>query len=163
MVDRSFIDRFERTVDESAARMVALSDADAAAPRMPGKWSRKEIVGHLLDSALHNQTRFVRGQLQEDLIFDGYDQDAWVRAQRYRDQPWADLVDAWRAANRRIATTMRMAPDEALQRPRRRHNFDEIEFEALPPGAPATLEFMMRDYIAHLEHHLRQIFDRPIA
>jgi hypothetical protein len=139
--------------------MLALSDAQAAAPRAPGKWSRKEIVGHLIDSAIHNHARFVRGQLQDDLIFDGYDQDVWVRTQRYRDQPWTELVDAWRAYNRRLAAVMRTAPDEELRRPRARHNFDVIEFEPLPAGAPATLEYMMRDYIAHLEHHLRQIFD----
>lgn len=159
MVDRSFIDRFERTVDGSAARMLALSDAQAAAPRAPGKWSRKEIVGHLIDSAVHNHWRFVRGQLQDDFVFPEYDQDEWVRTQRYRDESWSELVEAWRAYNRRIGRIMRLVTDGDLRRPRLRHNFEKIEFEALPPGAPATLEYMMRDYIAHLEHHLRQIFE----
>jgi hypothetical protein len=158
MADRTFVDRFAKTVEESTARMLALSDAEVTMPRAPGKWSRKEIVGHLIDSAVHNHWRFVRGQLQDDLVFPGYDQDAWVRAQRYREQPWHELVDAWCAYNRRIGAIMRIAPDADLERPRARHNFDEIEFEPLPAGVPATLEFMMRDYIAHLEHHLRQIF-----
>jgi len=156
--DRSFIDRFVHTVDESASRMLALSDAAASLPRAPGKWSRKEIVGHLIDSAVNNQARFVRAQLQDDLVFPGYDQEAWVRVQRYGNESWPALVEAWRHANSRVAAIMRAASDEDLERPRARHNLDEIAFVAPASPRDATLGYFMRDYVAHLEHHLRQIF-----
>ena len=64
-------------------RLETICDADAALPRAPGKWSRKEIIGHLIDSASNNHDRFVRAQFTDDLVCDSYDQDAWVRAQRH--------------------------------------------------------------------------------
>ncbi len=157
MSDRRFIDRFEQIVDESASRLLALSDAEASTPRAAGKWSPKDIVGHLIDSAVVNQQRFVRAQLHDDLVFDGYDQDAWVRVQRYAEQRWPELVDAWRLVNRRVAATMRAATDAAMDRVRARHTLDTIAFA--PPAHPheVTLAYLMRDYVAHLEHHLRQI------
>ena len=88
----AFLDDFRRTVDRAAERLLAVSDADAGRSPAPGKWSKKEIIGHLIDSAANNHGRFVRAQLQEDLIFLGYDQDAWVRLQHYRERSWNDLV-----------------------------------------------------------------------
>jgi len=163
MSDRTFVDRFARLVDESASRLLALSDAAAAVPRSPGKWSPKEIVGHLIDSAVNNHARFVRAQLGDDLVFDGYEQDAWVGVQRYRDQPWTELVDDWRSANRRIAAVMRAAPDAELDRVRARHNLDAVAFAPPTSAEQATLGYFMRDYVAHAEHHLRQILQAPTA
>ena len=72
-----------QVVDEAASRMMSIPEEQTGLRPAPGKWSRKEILGHLIDSAVNNQARFVRAQLQDDLVFDGYDQDAWVRVQRY--------------------------------------------------------------------------------
>ena len=158
MTDRVFIDGFVETVEQAARRLRALSDEHASRRRAPGKWSPKEIVGHLIDSAANNHVRFVRAQLQDDLVFDGYDQDAWVRVQRYRDQPWPQLVTTWHHSNQRIAAIMRAASDAELDRPRARHNLNAIAFVPPSSAADATLGYFMRDYVAHLEHHLRQIF-----
>ena len=157
-MDAAFVDSFDRIVAEAAARLHAITDDAASARSAPGKWSPKEIVGHLIDSAVNNQARFVRAQLQDDLIFPGYDQDAWVRAQRYNDHPWPELVDTWRTVNRQVAAIMRATPPRQAQRPRAQHNLDQIAFGTLPAGADATLDFLMRDYVVHLQHHLRQIF-----
>jgi hypothetical protein len=154
-----FVDDFLRLVDEATARMLAIEDQDAGRPRAEGKWSRKEIVGHLIDSAINNHARFVRGALQPDFVFEGYDQDAWVRAQRYQDRNWAGLVRAWRVYNRQIAEVVRATPAEALERPRPRHNLHEIAFCRLPAEAVATLQYLVEDYVAHLQHHLRQVLD----
>jgi hypothetical protein len=155
-MDAAFVDAFERTVSEAAARLLAIADGAASSRPAPGKWSPKEIVGHLIDSAANNQARFVRAQLQDDLVFPGYDQDAWVSAQRYNDRDWHELVGAWHAYNRQVAAIMRATPPEAADRPRGRHNLGEIAFQQPPPVA--TLDFLMRDYVVHLQHHLDQIF-----
>ena len=155
-IDLAFVDSFERIIDEASQNLLTIGDAAAAAYPGPGKWSRKEIVGHLIDSAVHNQTRFVRAQLQDDLIFPGYDQDAWVRTQNYNERPWRELIETWRTYNRNVAAIMRTTPAAVAQRPRTRHNLGDIAFQPPPPGA-ATLEFLMRDYVGHLQHHLRQI------
>ena len=89
-------------------------------------------------------------------MFPGYDQDAWVRVQRYRDRPWSDLVALWRAYNRHIACVMESANPDVVARMRTSHNLDELAWKAVQRTEPTTLDYFMRDYVAHLEHHLRQ-------
>ena len=145
------------TIERAMPRLAALgADATAVAPA-PGKWSPREILGHLIDSALNNYARFVRATIDDDLVFPGYDQDAWVRVQRYASVPWMDLLALWRALNLHVARIMEAAPEEARLRPRARHNLDEIAWQPFRRDVPATLDALMRDYVAHLEHHLGQI------
>jgi hypothetical protein len=145
------------TVAKALPALAAISDAAASVPRAPGKWSRKEIVGHLIDSASNNHERFVRAQFTDDLICPTYDQDAWVRAQRYGDAPWDELVALWSHFNVQLARVIEATPSEIRARPRLRHNLDRVAFVPPPEGTPATLEYFMRDYVVHLEHHLAQI------
>jgi len=156
-MDRVFMTDFRTTVDASAERLLTLTDAEAAARPVPGKWSPKEIIGHLIDSASNNHGRFIRAQLQKDLVFDGYEQDDWVRVQCYRDRAWPDLVRLWQGLNQHIAHVMETAAAEALAKPRPRHNLDAIAFRPVDRGQPATLDYFMRDYFDHLKHHLRQV------
>jgi hypothetical protein len=155
-MNEEFLKEFRETIDQAASRLLALTDEDAAGRPAPGKWSRKEIVGHLIDSAANNHARFVRAQAAADLIFDGYDQDAWVRVQRYQERPWADLVRLWHSYNLHLASVMASADRDSLRRQRTRHNLDAIAWRPLPSSQPATLEYFMRDYVEHLTHHLRQ-------
>jgi hypothetical protein len=148
-----------RALARAIPRLEAISDADAALPRAPGKWSRKEIVGHLIDSASNNHQRFVRAQFTDELVCDSYDQDAWVRAQRYREVPWSELVSLWALFNLHVARVMAAIPGALRTMPRIRHNLDRVAFRTISASEPATLEFFMHDYVVHLEHHLRQILD----
>lgn len=153
------LDSLPVIVNDAASRMLAIPDGVASQPRPSGEWSRKEIIGHLIDSAVNNQARFVRAQMQDDLIFPGYDQDAWVRVQRYRERSWSELVEIWRVYNLQIAAVMGATPRAERERPRLHHNLQDIGFQRLPDGVDATLGFLMRDYVAHLQHHLRQVLD----
>jgi hypothetical protein len=81
-----------------------------------------------------------------------------VRAGSYQDAPWEDLVALWRTFNLQIARVMEHVPEAIRLREASRHNFDHIGFRVLPAGQPATLDFLMEDYVRHLDHHLRQIF-----
>ena len=151
-----------QTVLAVAPRLLGISDFHAARPPAPGKWSPKQVVGHLIDSASNNHGRFVRAQFTDDLVFPGYDQAAWVEAQRYQDAPWADLVELWRLYNLQLARVIEATPAAARHKPRARHNLHEIAWRAVAQGEPATLEDFMRDYVEHLRHHIGQIFG-PIA
>lgn len=162
-VNAAFVDDFLRLVDEAAARMLTMEDQDAARPGAAGKWSRKEVVGHLIDSAINNHARFVRAVLQDDLVFDGYDQDAWVRAQRYQERSWPDLVRAWRTYNRQLADIVSGIAPQDLARPRPRHNLHEIAFRSLAADAGVTLGTLIEDYVAHMQHHLRQVLETDEA
>ncbi|NUO63508.1 MAG: DinB family protein [Gemmatimonadaceae bacterium] len=159
--------RLRAVIAASEPRLRAIS-ADASSRRpAPGKWSPREIVGHLIDSASNNHQRFVRARWQDDLVFQGYAQDEWVALQRYQDTPWDELLDLWAAFNLHIARVMAVVPEDVRLRPRARHNLDEIAWQVVPRSAPATLDYFMADYVGHLEHHLRQVLgadlDRPGA
>ena len=156
---RDVITHFRSTVESAAERMRQWDEAEARKRRAPGAWSRKQIVGHLIDSAANNHGRFVRAQLEPDhLDFPGYVQDGWVASQRYEDEPWAELVELWRLYNLHIAHVMSGASADDLGRRRARHSLDRIAWRLVPRDEPATLEYLMRDYVDHLEHHLAQIF-----
>ena len=140
--------RLELVLETAPARLMQIADDDAARPRDSGGWSKKQILGHLIDSAGNNHQRFVRAQLTPALEFPPYQQALWVSAQSYASEPWLDLVNLWLLFNRHLAHLMRHTPAECLS-----HTC------AIGASAPVTLAFLMDDYVRHLEHHLEQLFD----
>jgi hypothetical protein len=150
-------DALRRAVAAALPRLRAVSETQSAAPRAPGKWSPREVIGHLIDSASNNHQRFVRARFQEDLVFAGYKQDDWVRNQNYREAPWTDLVELWRLYNLHLARVLDGIPEDVWKRETRKHTFDKILMVRVPAGEPATLEHLRRDYVAHLQHHVEQV------
>ncbi|MDX6613497.1 MAG: hypothetical protein QOD75_2683 [Blastocatellia bacterium] len=148
---------FRRTLQEASARLSEISEERSAIRSSEGKWSPKEIIGHLIDSAANNHQRFVRAQFRDDLHFPGYRQEEWIAAQHYNDESWANLVQLWQHYNLHLAHVMSAVPPEKLSTLRSLHNLDEIAFETVAKSEPATLEYFMRDYVVHLRHHLGQI------
>ena len=96
---------------------VRFSDADTVQPAISGGWSRKQILGHLIDSASNNHQRFVRALLQDELRWPNYDQAGCVRVQRYQDAEWRDLSAFWAAYNRMLAHVLAGAPEEKRKTP----------------------------------------------
>jgi hypothetical protein len=149
--------RLRDSIEAGYARLSALSDSEAAMPPAPGKWSPKQVIGHLIDSASNNHQRFVRANFTEDLIFAGYDQEKWVTLGDYANAPWNSLLSLWREFNLQIARVMDATPVSARDVPRTRHNLHQVAWSTVPEGQPATLAYFMNDYVDHLEHHLEQI------
>jgi hypothetical protein len=138
----------ERILDETVPRLASFGEAESASIRPGGAWSRKQILGHLVDSATNNHQRFVRAQLQQELVFPSYEQEGWVRVQGYAERPWKALVELWDSLNRHVAHVVSRIPEDRLATPVR-----------LGEGQPVTLEFVARDYVRHLRHHLEQILE----
>lgn len=150
-------ERLRAAVAEAYPRLSAIPDSDAATPPAAGKWSPKQVIGHLIDSASNNHQRFVRANFVDDLIFLGYDQEKWVALGRYAEAPWESLLTLWREFNLQIARVMEATPAEVANAPRKRHNLNQLAWRAVPQDQAATLAYFMSDYVEHLEHHLRQI------
>ena len=151
------VEDFRRTVEDAAPRLLAITDSDAGARPAPDAWSAKQTLGHLIDSAANNHRRFVLAQLKDSLDFEGYEQEGWVGVQHYNDEPWPQLVALWRHYNLHLAHVIARAPEEKLRREHRLHTLDRVAFEVVEKELPATLEYLMRDYVVHLKHHLEQI------
>lgn len=133
------------TVDHEAAALSQWPEDAARWKLSPEKWSAIELMGHLIDSAANNHQRFVRAQ-QGDYTGPAYDQEFWVSSQGYQNAPWPELVELWRLYNRHLARVIERVLPESLDTECRVGHY-----------APATLGFIIEDYLAHLQHHLRQI------
>ncbi len=150
-------DALRRTIDSALYR---LREWDAEASRealAPGKWTRREMLGHLIDSASNNHQRFVRARGIDSLVFPGYDQDEWVSAQHYAAAPWDELLSLWHTYNHHLARVIESTPLEDFECPRHGHNLHQIAWRRVPPEEPTTLGYFMNDYVGHLRHHLTQI------
>lgn len=141
-----------RTVAQAKPMLEKLNNADTSLRPAPDKWSRKEILGHLLDSASNNHQRFVRAALQGELTFPGYDQERLVELQQFREMDWGFLVDFWVAYNRFLAHTINCLPAKAAK----------ITC-LVGENAPATLEWLAQDYVEHLKHHLNQVLGNKFS
>jgi hypothetical protein len=152
------LEDFRRTIEEAVERLLLIQEMQSLAPLSDGKWSAREIIGHLIDSASNNHQRFVRAQFTDEMVFPPYEQEAWVRVQRYNDEPWSLLVQLWKSYNLHLLHVMSSIPAETRTRLCRMHNLQRIAWKTVSESEPVTLEYLMLDYIAHLKNHLRQIF-----
>ena len=114
-------------------------------------WSKKEILGHLIDSAANNHHRFVRAVNNVAVLFPTYDQEEWVRIQHYNEMPWSFLVTLWSAYNRHLSHVIECIPVDAESSPCN-----------IGKEKPVALEFVVRDYFRHLQHHLKDILDEQL-
>lgn len=133
------------TIEAAIIQLRAITEAESQERPAPTKWSKKEIIGHLIDSAANNHQRFVRLQLSDQLSLPGYEQDGWVSVQHYQNESWEQLVQLWRSYNLHLAHVMADVPEDKLE-----------NTCAIGGDAPVTLGFIMTDYVRHLKHHLRQ-------
>lgn len=132
-------------VAHALPHLSAISDEAASTKPAPNKWSKKEILGHLVDSAANNHQRFVRLQLQPEISLPGYDQDNWVWLNRYQHEAWSEIIALWSAYNRHLVSVIESLDESALG-----HVWHS-------PDGDVTLEFIATDYVRHLKHHLKQI------
>src|ERR1051325_4495148 len=155
---QQFLKEFRDTVVSATARLRDIPEAQSGEKNSPDDWSAKETIGHLIDSAANNHQRFVRAQFTDDLVFPGYVQDQWVSSQNYRNESWAEVIQLWSSYNLHLVHVASAIPEDVLTKPRSPHTLDQIAFNLVDKKDPATLEYLIREYVDHLQHHLDQIF-----
>jgi hypothetical protein len=154
-----FLRGFRDIIVSATARLREIPEEQSRRQPAPDDWAPIEILGHLIDSAANNHQRFVRAQFTDDLVFPGYEQDQWISSQKYRDEPWSDVVQLWSAYNLHLVHVASVIPEEVLTKSRSLHTLDQIAFKLVDKNEETTLEYLIRDYVVHLRHHLDQIFD----
>ena len=134
-------------INEAKEKFKALSESDWSFKKSPANWSKKEVLGHLLDSAANNHIRFVRAQLMEkEFVGLGYEQDFFVKLNHYQERSAGELIELWAVYNRHIAHVIKHVDASKL----------DIICK-IGDSEPVTLLFVIEDYIEHIKHHLKQI------
>lgn len=138
--------RLNFIVDKVPSILTQISDDIMSEKPAPNKWSKKEIIGHLIDSATNNHYRFVRGQF-ENISEIRYDQNKWNEFSFYLQIDSKQIVLFWTVYNKQLIEIIKRIPTENLKRQ------IKVGEDLL------SLEFLINDYVEHLEHHLKQVID----
>ena len=139
------IERLQYLCDTIPQLMNVISEKDFSHKPAPNKWSKKEMLGHLIDSATNNHQRFVRIQFENEPVI-GYDQNSWNLINQYNRLDMHHLIKFWEIYNRHLLEIMKRVPEHNL-------GLTGIDLNE----NKATLGFLMDDYVIHMEHHLRQM------
>ncbi len=142
------IGKFEAIVSSFHNRLLTVPEAKTSIKLAPDKWSLKEIVGHLIDSAFNNHQRFVRLQEESSLNLPGYNQENWVRIEGYNDMNWGDLVQLWLLMNTLLLHIIEGMREDCLK---------NIYHAA---NGPMTLEALVNDYFRHMQDHVIHFEER---
>ena len=139
-------DTFRAGISAARTKLEQASESLAGARIRKGGWTCKEVLGHMIDSALNNHQRFVRGALDGKYEGPSYDQQGWVNMHGYGDLPWPDLLAHWQRQNDLLCAVVERIPED--------------KYGALckvGSDAPVTLRFLVEDYLTHLHYHADQI------
>lgn len=133
----------QRIVNENLGKFKSISEEEWNNKPFEDKWSKKEILGHLCDSAFTNIRRLIVTQYEENQKI-VYDQNFWVKAQNYQQIPIWEIINLWHSLNLQMQYIIDNIPENKLASKCITSDF-------------VTLEFIIEDYTAHLQHHLNQI------
>ncbi len=134
-------------VKDAEPRLHAISEAAAGAkPKGREGWSKKQELGHLIDSAVNNRLRFITAALHGKFSGHTYDGPGWVELGGWAETGWCDLIELWSRSNRALARVVERIPPE------------QREAQCRVGGSfRGSLEALVEDYIGHMEHHLDHI------
>jgi hypothetical protein len=142
---KATIERLIYWINELPPRIHALSEVDLSLKLQPDKWSKKEVLGHLCDSALNNLQRFIRVQYEDQPYkVIKYAQNQWVELMGYQDLPVEHILNLWVSLNKQIVEIISKFPEDKLH-----YACDTGEEDQV------TIEWIIQDYVVHMEHHLK--------
>ncbi|MBV6421582.1 MAG: hypothetical protein DAHOPDDO_02857 [Ignavibacteriaceae bacterium] len=149
---KKVVDRLQENINIVSQKFLKYSEEELRKKPASNKWSKKELLGHLIDSAVNNHLRFIKIQFMPQPYFvEGYFQDDWVRIQKYNEIDTRQLVNFWKIYNEHILNILKNTPDEKLN----------LKITAEQPFENAdTLFFLIKDYVDHMDHHIKQIFNK---
>ncbi len=138
------LNRLDLILQHAPNALAQINALDFAHKVQADKWSKKETLGHLIDSASNNHQRFIRAQFETAPAI-RYDQNQWNACGFYQDIDTEQLISFWTSYNKQLLELAKRIPAERLANP-------------VKIGENmVTLEFVITDYVEHLEHHLKQI------
>ena len=144
---KNTVTELSQIVHEYSDRINNIPDEVFSAKPNPGKWSKKEILGHLIDSGQNNLRRFICGQY-EDAPKIVYQQDFWVAANNYQNLKKENVIQLWQLINEQICEVLKTMPAE---------NASRTCDTGKDQPTLLTIDWLASDYVKHLKHHPNQI------
>ena len=142
--------QLETYIESFPIKLKQFSPEELLERSTPGKWSKKEILGHLIDSAINNLKRFTEIQfLPQPYTVISYRQNELVMVNDYQNLPLEHLLDLWQSLNRQIVFVVKAIPADKLN-----YHVDP-QYES---GEMKSFGWIICDYAAHMAHHFRQIY-----
>ena len=143
------LNRLEIQLEAMATIFQQYSNEELVQIPAPGKWSRQQILGHLIDSAINNLKRFTEIPfLPQPYKVISYRQNELVEFNHYKDLPIVHLLELWKGLNQQVIYVVQKLTPLQLEYP------VDPQYQ---DGEIKSLGWLICDYVAHLEHHLRQI------
>lgn len=135
--------KLDDILENYVSQLSKLNETEASIQPAPAKWSKKEILGHLIDSAQNNLRRFIVAQYEENPEI-RYQQDEWVRINHYQSHALKDVIQLWYLTNKQIVTVLKNTEPQTAER-------------TCDVGSLQSIDWLATDYMKHLKHHLHQI------
>lgn len=145
------IQELDQIVQQYSKKLSAIPEAEFSAKPLPQKWSKKEVLGHLIDSAQNNLRRFICGQYETTPPKIVYEQNHWVTSNNYVDADSAEVIMLWQLVNKRIIAILTQMPSSAYAM---KCDTGKTESQLY------SLEWLAVDYVRHMKHHLNQILPK---
>lgn len=157
--DKKYSDQIKNILMKSGQNLRSQNSTEMSYKPGPGKWSKKEILGHLIDSAYNNHQRILRAEKMENFIFKGYDQNEWVIKNNYQNRSKKEIIDLFLSVNYHLSELIANLTNDVLLKQIKNHNLDQISMRPVDKNQHVTLSILIEDYIFHLNHHLSQIVE----
>jgi hypothetical protein len=142
------IKELDQLIQEYSNKISTMPEAEFSSKPLPHKWSKKEVLGHLIDSAQNNLRRFICGQYESSPPKIVYDQDRWVASNNYIQMDTKEIIEYWKLTNKRIIAVLEQMPS--------------VNYSLNCDSGKSTvnlhsIEWLADDYVKHLKHHMNQI------
>ena len=145
---KTIVIELNEVVSDFAEKCNRFSEIEFGAKPLPNKWSKKEVLGHLIDSAQNNLRRFICGQYESTPSKIVYEQDSWVNANNYQSESKDNLIKLWVLINQRIGAILLAMPKDS---------YSKVSDTGRDQANLRSLEWLAADYNKHMKHHLNQI------
>lgn len=140
------LEKLNYIIEKVPSMLAQISEEKISEKPSPNKWSKKEIIGHLIDSATNNHHRFIRGQF-EDIPEIRYDQNEWNKYSFYQQIDSKQIILFWTIYNKQLIEIIK------------RIQLDNLKKKIKVGDNLLTIEFLFNDYVEHMEHHLKQVVE----
>lgn len=148
VVDGDILGTLAGQIGGTLAELRNFREADSLKRYAPGKWSVRELVGHLIDTERIFAYRALRFARNDRTDLPGFEQDDYIPAAQFDRRPWADLLEEFAAVRHSNVLMFRGLSEEAWRR------------MGVANGNPMSVRAAAYIIAGHELHHLRVLRDK---